>query len=54
MNGKLGLYEDQRRHDVVIKEILDLKLRTNPTQESKLKIQKLQQELEEIEARTGI
>ena len=28
MNGKLGLYEDQRRHDVVIKEILDLEART--------------------------
>jgi hypothetical protein len=54
MSSKLGIYEDERRYDVVIEEILDLKLRSVKDRGTKLKIQKLQQELESIEARLNI
>ena len=54
MPKQLGDYMDERRHEIIIEEILDLKLRKKPTQNTKLKIQKLQQELEEIEARLDI
>lgn len=47
----LSDYEDQRRHGIIIEEILDLKLKGPNTQENKFKIQKLQQELEAIEYR---
>jgi len=50
----LGDYEDERRHEVIIEEILDLKLKRKPTQKTKFQIQKLQQELESIEARLKI
>lgn len=50
----LSDYEDQRRHDQLIDEILDLKLKGPKTQKTKLKIQKLQQELEDIEIRLDI
>jgi len=46
---QLGDYLDQKRHDEIIDEILDLKLQGG--KDSKLKIQKLQQELDEIEHR---
>jgi len=52
--AQMGNYEDERRHSVVIEEILDLKLNKKQTQRSKLQIQKLQQELEGIEARLKI
>ena len=38
------------RFDVILKEILELKLKPKQTQQIKLKIQKLQQELEEIKS----
>ena len=46
---QLGDYLDQKRHDEIIDEILDLKLQRG--KDCKLKIQKLQQELDEIERR---
>ena len=49
---QLGDYLDQKRHDEIIEEILDLKLQKR--KDSKLKIQKLQQELDDIEKRLNI
>lgn len=46
---QLGDYLDQKRYDEIINEILDLKLQRG--KDYKLKIQKLQQELDEIEHR---
>jgi hypothetical protein len=51
---QLGDYMDRRRHDQLIDEILDLKLKGPKTQKTKYKIQKLQQELEDIESRLDI
>lgn len=50
----LGNYIDERRHDQIIEEILDLKLNGRKTQKNKLKIQKLQQELSDIENRLNL
>lgn len=50
----LGNYLDEKRHGDVIEEILDLKLNGPKTQKTKLKIQKLQQEMIEIENRIKI
>lgn len=47
----LGNYIDEKRHRDIIDEILDLKLEGPKTQATKLKIQKLQQEMIEIENR---
>lgn len=54
MSNKLEGFEDERRFDKIIEEILDLKLKAKDTQGNKLKIQKLQQELVEIETRLKI
>jgi len=51
---QLGDYLDERRHDEIIDEILDLKINQPKTQKNKTKIQKLQQELDEIEKRLKI
>jgi len=50
----LGNYLDEKRHGDVIEEILDLKLNGPKTQKTKLKIQKLQQEMIDIENRIKI
>ena len=50
----LGNYLDEKRHKDIIDEILDLKLEGANTQENKLKIQKLQQEMIDIENRLNI
>ena len=50
----LGNYLDEKRHKDIIVEILDLKLEGANTQENKLKIQKLQQEMIDIENRLNI
>ena len=50
----LGSYLDEKRHGDIINEILDLKLKGPKTQETKLKIQKLQQEMVDIENRLKI
>ena len=50
----LGNYLDEKRHGDIINEILDLKLNGPNTQETKLKIQLLQQELVDIEHRLNI
>lgn len=50
----LGNYLDEKRHGDIINEILDLKLNGPKTQENKLKIQKLQQEMIDIENRLNI
>lgn len=50
----LGNYIDEKRHRDIIDEILDLKLEGPKTQATKLKIQKLQQEMIEIENRLNI
>jgi len=42
---------DEKRHGDIINEIIDLKLNGAKTQKNKLKIQKLQQELVDIENR---
>ncbi|MDA7492453.1 hypothetical protein N8445_00640 [bacterium] len=47
----LNGYLDQKRHTDIINEILDLKLKGPKTQKTKLKIQKLQQEMIDIENR---
>lgn len=47
----LGNYLDEKRHKDIIDEILDLKLQGPKTQTTKLKIQKLQQEMIDIENR---
>ena len=47
----LGNYLDEKRHRDIINEILDLKLEGPKTQQTKLKIQKLQQEMIDIENR---
>jgi hypothetical protein len=47
----LGNYIDEKRHRDIINEILDLKLEGPKTQVTKLKIQKLQQEMIDIENR---
>ena len=52
--SQLGKYQDERAHDQLIEKILDLKLSKQQTQESKLEIQRLQQELENVEARLNI
>lgn len=50
----LGNYLDEKRHGDIIEEILDLKLNGPKTQKTKLKIQKLQQEMIDIESRIKI
>ena len=50
----LGSYLDEKRHGDIINEILDLKLNRSKTQKTKLKIQKLQQEMVDIENRLKI
>ena len=50
----LGNYLDEKRHGDIIEEILDLKLNGPKTQKTKLKIQKLQQEMIDIENRIKI
>ena len=50
----LGNYLDEKRHKDIIDEILDLKLEGPKTQKTKLKIQKLQQEMIDIENRLNI
>ena len=50
----LGSYLDEKRHGDIINEILDLKLNGPKTQKTKLKIQKLQQEIVDIENRLKI
>ena len=50
----LGNYLDEKRHKDIIDEILDLKLEGPKTQKTKLKIQKLQQEMIDIENRLKI
>jgi|AP86_3_1055499.scaffolds.fasta_scaffold07921_5 hypothetical protein len=48
---KLEDYLDERRHDQIIEEILDLKVSGKKDSATKLRIQKLQQELDAIEHR---
>ena len=50
----LGSYLDEKRHGDIINEILDLKLNGPKTQKTKSKIQKLQQEMVDIENRLKI
>ena len=50
----LGNYIDEKRHRDIIEEILDLKLQGPKTQATKLKIQKLQQEMIDIENRLNL
>ncbi len=47
-------YIDEKRHGDIINQILDLKLKGPKTQETKLKIQRLQQEMINIENRIKI
>ena len=47
----LGNYLDEKRHKDIIDEILDLKLEGPNTKKTKLKIQKLKQEMIDIENR---
>ena len=51
---QLGKYQDERAHDQLIEKILDLKMSKTQTQGTKLQIQRLQQELEDVEARLDI
>lgn len=47
-------YIDEKRHEDIINEILDLKLKAPKSVSNKKKIQKLQQELTDIEKRLKV
>lgn len=50
----LNDYLDERRLDEIMDEILDLKMKHPLSEANKLRIQKLQQELSEIERNQGL